>query len=296
MSNRLTIIVILTVAIIAAVSYRISKSPSNSEGIEISTGSKQATVDNHKISKGESSAESEQVIETPATIASQWQWRNKPKLSVVAEGGDDLMQEVQLPFTEQSVHDALQVVKVDENGNVIMDHDALISLDEALERIHNKLDAESLLKLEDLIKEALPGKTGEQTAALVGDYHQFLEAKEQFDQIHSVSSVVGNQQTVASIESDQSLYKELQALREVHLGVEVTQSLFHDSDVNAEFMFESIKLGLDTSLTQEQIITQRQLIEARRREQMGESIELSTENSPTSDAGDGDTSESDPQT
>jgi len=194
-----------------------------------------------------------------STIASEWQWQ-----AVGDDNGNSQSNvENSLPFTPQTVHDALQAVKVDENGDVVLDHDALISLDEALERIYNQLDGESVLKLQDLIKNALPGKVGEQTSKLVGDYSNFLQAKEEFSQIHEGNAGAYVEPSVASVSSDQELYKELQALRELHLGRDATQRLFEQSDANAQFMFERMKLGLDDSLTPEQKEQRRAEIQAR---------------------------------
>ena len=93
------------------------------------------------------------------TIAKRWQWqpndRQKQPNNSSSNGANDDEQQT-LPFTAQSVHDALQGVKVDENGDVILDHDALISLDEALERIYKRLDSDSLNELQSLIEGALP--------------------------------------------------------------------------------------------------------------------------------------------
>lgn len=72
------------------------------------------------------------------------------------------------------------------------------------------------------------------------------------------------------MKSDQLLYAELQTLREIHLGTDAATSLFHESDVNAEYMFESIKLGLQPGLSNEEISARRAEIEDRRREQLGE--------------------------
>ncbi len=189
------------------------------------------------------------VSDTQATtIANEWQWET---LDADEESGE-ADQAKTLPFTPQSVHDALQAVKVDENGDVVLDHAAQISLDEALERIYNQLDSDSILELQELIKKALPGKVGEQTARLVGDYNGFLQAKDEFSQIHEGNNEVYREPTIASIESDQLLYKELQALRELHLGRDVTAQLFEVADANANFMFESMKIGMDDSLSPEQ--------------------------------------------
>ncbi len=199
-----------------------------------------------------------------ATIASEWQWQTNLNSGQSDNAGEEQIEKNTLPFTEKSVHDALQAVKLDENGDVILDHDALVSLDEALERIYNRLDGESLRELENLIESSLPGKAGKQTAKLVSDYQGFLEAKERFSQIHEGSGYdANNQQTLVTIERDIELYSELQDLRELHLGAETAQQLFQQSDANAEFMFDSIKLGMQTDLTPEQIAAQQTEIEQR---------------------------------
>jgi hypothetical protein len=140
-------------------------------------------------------------------------------------------------------------------------------LDEALERIHNKLDSETLSILQDIIRQALPGLSGEQTAKIVGDYYVFLEAKEEFSNMAEGLSDENAEPTLSSLENDESLYTELQSLRQVHLGSEETDSLFRVSDANAKFMFDSMKLGLDTSLTPQQREQQQQQIEAQHQAQ-----------------------------
>ena len=182
------------------------------------------------------------------TIASEWQWQ---ELGADDESNLDHDRESSMPFTRQSVHDALQEVRVDENGDIVLDHLALVSLDEALERIYNLLDGESLLELQNIIESALPGKVGQQTALLVGNYKGFLDAKDEFSQIHRDSAVNTNQ-SVGSLSNDQALYKELQDLREIHLGSDASNKLFKISNANAEFMFESMKLGLDNTLSDEE--------------------------------------------
>jgi hypothetical protein len=203
-----------------------------------------------------------------STIASEWQWAKVDSSAQAEKEADDHKAEKgdDLPFTQKSVHDALYAVKIDENGDIVLDNDALLSLDEALERIYNKLDAESILKLQDLIRDALPGKVGEQTAEIVSNYNEFLKAKEQFSQLHENTVYNGGVQSSETVKRDQSLYSDLQSLREVHLGNEVTQALFREHDATAEFMFESMKLGFDDSLSPEAREQRRQEVEARYRE------------------------------
>jgi len=162
---------------------------------------------------------------------------------------------------------ALQAVKIDAEGNIILDHDALTSLDEALERIYTRLDAESISILTALIKDSLPGTAGEQTAQLVNDYAQFLLAKDEFSELYENSNPIASEQTLDSLNNDQALYGELQSLREVYLGKETTEQLFRISDANATFMFESLKLAENDTLTDVERRERQNYIQARHTEQ-----------------------------
>jgi hypothetical protein len=196
----------------------------------------------------------------PATIATQWQWtkvNQQAEQPVASETSNNL------PFTAKFVYEALKAVKLDEDGNVIHDHDALLSLDEALLRIQNKLDAESLEILQGIIKDGLPGKAGEQTAKIVGDYYYFLEAKDEFSETSEALIDSSVQDTAQGIENDEMLYAELQALRDAHLGTEVSNGLFRVSDASAQYMFDSLKLDYNQDLTAEEKEQKRREIEQR---------------------------------
>lgn len=202
-----------------------------------------------------------EAIGTISTIAAQWQWEDKTSELDQLEN-----KEQPLPFTPESVFNALQAVEIDEDGNVVLNHDALISLDEALERIHDQLDSDSLLALQNLIRESLPGIAGEQTANLVADYYQFLEAKAEFSRLNEDMDE-DREQSFDTLEDDESLYGELQALRELHLGTDTTEKLFRVTDANAKYMFESLKLAVNDDLSEQEIEMKRQQIEAEHTEQ-----------------------------
>ncbi|RBP50682.1 lipase secretion chaperone [Arenicella xantha] len=215
-----------------------------------------------RISENTLSATTQQSVAD--NIGSAWRW---DKVGVSGNTADAAADQSSRPFTPKSVYDALQAVKLDDNGDVVLDHDALLSLDEALERIYNRLDQASATELQELIKSALPGKAGEQTAELVDDYRQFLRAKEEFSQMYENTANAHGEPTLQSLTSDQQLYSELQALREVYLGSETTKQLFQVSDANAEYMFESLKLGVDPSLSSEQIAARQQELQDRLKDQ-----------------------------
>jgi len=199
------------------------------------------------------------------TIATQWQWGTLQKANTHSVNNIDTSTE--RPFTAESVYIALQAVKIDSDGNIILDHDALISLDEALERIHNRLNRDSLAELQTLIKRYLPSTAGEQTADMVERYYHFLEAKEEFSRINEAMADTNNENSIQAIETNELLYSELKSLRERYLGYEATNSLFRVSDANAKYMFDSMKLALDDQLTLEQRIQERKKIEAHHLEQ-----------------------------
>jgi lipase chaperone LimK len=180
----------------------------------------------------------------PDTLADKWYISESASQNVSAQQ-DDLI------FAPSSIYQSLQAVKVDEEGKLILDHDAFLALDEALARIYDRLDASSLAQLQALIKAALPGITGEQTAELVADYYRFLGAKAVFSS-ELEPTVENATDTVEQIDDNQQLYQELKALRELHLGTEAATELFRVSDAAAEYMFESMKLGLDNALDDEQ--------------------------------------------
>lgn len=214
--------------------------------------------DDGKVSSGELSVDllSHSSV-TENMIGDKWQWTEIKDKDEVREDS----QLADLPFTAELVYQALQEVKISEDGNIVLDHTALVSLDEALERIYKKLDPDSLGTLQKLITEALPGAPGQQTAELVADYYHFLLAKHEFSRTYEPLVAYEGAPTVESIASQQSLYHELQNLREVHLGYEVAASLFQVSDADANFMFENMKIDADKSLTASQRQARRQEVQ-----------------------------------
>lgn len=214
----------------------------------------QNIISNNQLSQSHSQTFSHASQHTD-TIANQWQW------AALNEQAEIQPQKKPLPFTPKFVYEALKAVKLDENGNVIYDHDALLSLDEALLRIQNKLDSESLAILQAIIKDGLPGKAGEQTAKIVGDYYHFLEAKDEFSRTSEALADTGVHKSVSAVENDELLYSELQALREVHLGHDVSNGLFRITDADAQYMFASMKLDLDGNLSEEEKLEKRREIQ-----------------------------------
>ena len=191
------------------------------------------------------------------TIASAWQWEGEPlnraqdTESLGADQHDKAKYQVRnqafMPFTEESVFKALHAVNLDDNGDIILDDDALNALNSALDHSEFQLDAEGLEQLQGLIRKGLPGNAGEQTAQIVADFYQYLGAKNEFNSLYET-----NENADQSIESYETQYNELKALREVYLGTEASNKLFATSNANSRYMFESMKLEANASLSDDE--------------------------------------------
>jgi lipase chaperone LimK len=251
MSKKRSVIIAITAIVIAApiVFSMINSNDANS----VKIGANNSAAELTKV-------EPQTLEEQTPTIATAWQWSldNKNASKAITANNSNKT----LPFTAKFVYEALKAVKLDEDGNVIHDHDALLSLDEALLRIQNKLDRESLNILQAIIKDGLPGKAGEQTAQIVGDYYNYLEAKDEFSRTSDIITESSGHETVNAVEKDQLLYAELKSLRDLHLGNEVSNGLFRITDSDAQYMFASMKLDVDESLSAEEKAQQRLEIEA----------------------------------
>jgi len=235
-STKLLIFFVL-IALISAIVFALSQKNSVSKTTQSNEITGNAiNIENKKNTKSNASS----------SIADEWTWNQ------TADKQNDKNPDL---FTSQSVRDALQAVEVDEFGDLVLNGKALFALDEALERIHKRLDPQALQNLIDLIQEALPGKLGEQTAELVKNYHGFLGAQAEFNQLHEYSN--RGPQTLQTIEQDRALYSELRTLRELHLGTQTAQNLFAEVDAGAQFMFDMMSLDLNSSLTPEQIAQRR---------------------------------------
>jgi lipase chaperone protein len=175
-----------------------------------------------------------------SSIATEWQWNNFSSDNLQANTDKS---ETKPQFDADYIYNALKSVKLDENGDVITDHQALLALNETLAYSGLQLDRESLAELQEIIKLGLPGEAGEQTAEVVGNYYQYLDAEREFNTLYNAE---------VSSTDPKAQYEELLALRELYLGKDIADSLFEISNANARYMFESFRIKADSSLTDEE--------------------------------------------
>jgi hypothetical protein len=185
---------------------------------------------------------------TEKTIATAWQWEESSNATTDTDTNEEQSSAV---FSEESVYNALQRVRLDNQGNIIIDNETLIALDETLDGSHLQLDGQALSDLQMIIKQGLPGKAGDDVAKIVGDYYQLLGATKEFNAVYetdpSTEQVVEN-----TIEQHQENYRELIALRELYMGTDLASQLFSTSNANANYMFDMHKIEQDTELSDDE--------------------------------------------
>ncbi len=182
-----------------------------------------------------------------STVGSAWQWRNTAAMTGQTDPTASEAIPEHLPFSADAIYEALQEVQIDENGDVVLDNKALEALNKTFKHGQVELSEEQLAALQELIQVGLPGKAGEQTARIVGDFYQYLEAKEDFNSAHRAPA----NQVPADATVEQQ-YAELRALRQTYLGQDVADKLFAQEDAGAQYMFKAREIQADPNLTPEQ--------------------------------------------
>jgi lipase chaperone LimK len=196
------------------------------------------------------------------TVATEWQWEEPTNTPIKKPAA---------AFTEESVYSALKSVRLDKQNNVIIDHEALIALNAALDDSRLQLDEQALSELQMIIKQGLPGTAGDDVADIVTNYYNYLKASKEFNAIYepdlsisdSSNSDSSNSETSETrIEEFKENYRELMSLRELYLGSDTANKLFSTSDANANYMFDMLKIEQNTDLSdEEKEIKRKQIIE-----------------------------------
>ncbi|HTN35415.1 MAG TPA: lipase secretion chaperone [Marinobacter sp.] len=176
------------------------------------------------------------------TVAAIWQWQ-APE-DALAEPGEPTTADA-IPFSADALYEAFQNVRIDENGDVILDNEALEALNQTLHYGQMELSSQNLADLQELIKVGVPGKAGEQTAKIVVDYYRYLGAENEFNTLYE------QQDSPVDMSSDAYTrqYEELTALRALYLGQDVATSLFATADASARYMFDVQRVEADSTLT-----------------------------------------------
>lgn len=178
------------------------------------------------------------------TIATVWKWEDSANSQEEAPTSLSL-------FSAEAVYNTLQRVKLDDDNNVIIDHQALIALNETFDGRPLQLDEQALHELQIIIRQGLPGNAGDEVAKIVTDYYHYLAASKEFNAIYEADYPTA-EAIENTIEDHEANYRELIALRELYLGNDTASKLFSTSDANAAYMFDMLKIEQSSNLSDEE--------------------------------------------
>jgi lipase chaperone LimK len=169
------------------------------------------------------------------TIADIWV-REPSQPQVVTQPSQPLPQDA--PVDAAGIRDALRDVRVDEDGNVIVDHRALAALQEGFASL-GQLDASQLASVQEIIRSGLPPPAGDQAATIVGNYYQYQLA----------ARTMNDSATGSDLDASQTQLDRLVALRHSYFGAETAEKLFGDEQAYSRFMLASMRIESDASLS-----------------------------------------------
>ena len=132
-------------------------------------------------------------------------------------------------------------VRLRADGTVRLDDTARKALERTLDDPRLVLLPADLARMQAIIREAVPGPAGVQTASTVADYYRYAQAK------HRLAEATGRIAPGDAMEQ----YDALVAVRERTLGRTVSDQLFYKADRDARFMIESASLAAEADVTAE---------------------------------------------
>ena len=179
------------------------------------------------------------------TIATAWKWGDSTNSYEEAPTTSSSL------FSAEAVYNTLQRVKLDDDNNIIIDHQALIALNETFDGRPLQLDEQALHELQIVIRQGLPGNAGDEVAKIVTDYYHYLAASKEFNAIYEADYSTA-EDIENTIEDHETNYRELIALRELYLGNDTSSKLFSTSDANAAYMFDMLKIEHSSNLSDEE--------------------------------------------
>jgi hypothetical protein len=239
---KLLLYILIFAAVIAGtIAWQIRQTSSDSASIEQTPP---GTPDSRQ--PGQRTAGRGDESQTPAVLGDVWQFDQAEAETAGAdperaEGEEGYDGEIELD--EFQVYQALANVRLDDDGNLLLDPEALIALELYFSELAPELSVTELARLQEIIRDALPGALGQDTAEVVGNYYNYRVAEVDLIQTY------GEPET---IEGARERFDHIVALREQTLGSDVAQRLFELEQIQAYYMMDSMALQFDTSLTDEE--------------------------------------------
>lgn len=172
----------------------------------------------------------------PRTVANTWrsapsEQRNETAFTVFGSA---------TTIDERAVREALREVRIDEHGNVVIDHMALSALRDGIASL-GPMDADRIAELQQIVRDGLPPPAGEQAATLIGSYYEYQQAARTLESTGE-----------ADLAQAQTRLDRLVELRHAYFGTETAEKLFGEEQAYARFMLASMQLAADETLSPEE--------------------------------------------
>ncbi len=187
------------------------------------------------------------------TVAERWQWqeftsekKTTEKPSETSINNDERFLDVVM------IHDALAEVEVDNAGQVVVNERALSALEKAFRNLEGA-DAAMIEELQTLITIGLPNEAGVETAEIVGNYFQLLEAEQQLAQ---------QRQENPGAMNDRDEFERRVKLRREKLGSDVASKLFAGEEAHQRFVYARENINADGELSAEERAQRLQQVKA----------------------------------
>lgn len=145
-------------------------------------------------------------------------------------------------FDVEYIFSALSEVRIDRDGELVLDGETLDLLEAAVSKLTDDLSESEVAELQELIALGLPGEAGDEAAKIFSDYYQYRSAEREFLNASPGSDIAGIN----------SSFEQLRALRQAHLGYDVAEKLYGEEERASMFMIRAMKIQEDPNLSEEE--------------------------------------------
>lgn len=181
------------------------------------------------------------------TLADRWQPPARPAAAPEATATGDTKPAPKQAgdgesFDLERLHQALARIAIDDDGELVLDEVALMSLERAFAELGTNPEADSIRRLQLYVEAGLAGDTGRQAARIVGDYFRYRRAEADFE-----ASLAGTGE-----DSELSPRQRLEALTELrheHLGADVANRLYGAQEAHRRYLLALEAVNTDSELS-----------------------------------------------
>jgi len=168
------------------------------------------------------------------------QWRQPQSVSVKYPL---LISQHHWPFDYELVELALQEVKLDEEGALLIDADTADVLSRAVAELPVGMNENILQRVIFLTAKGLPGPAGEQLALILKNYYRYQQTSKEISGLDT--------EKVGEVRSEHLFQQDI-ALKELYMGKEVTKGLFGHKHLVRNYLFSRRKVNENSDLSRQQ--------------------------------------------